>query len=223
MPKFRIVSWLGFFVLLFGATGLRAEEPISVGLTERMSEERNRILTYIQSELQPSLIERDTQRLRRNVMRLGSYRASWSQEAADFLLANPALAEWFLYDYARVQNPHLNREIISVLEKFPSFQEPLGPFAFAVDLTVNSDGKKALLPLFERVGSRHPQVLPTYLELVRSEWGRDLPLEEVLFFESQLCSATGIGSPLAQDAPGDRDKIWVKILKAKLKNCQRFL
>ncbi|TVQ81331.1 MAG: hypothetical protein EA369_00210 [Bradymonadales bacterium] len=229
----RMKTILGSILLAFivladkalEASDLLAQSEITgeeSGLQESLARERARILEYIRAELQPGLIDRDVQRLRRNVMRLGSFRAEWSRDAREFLLANSSLAEWYLYDYARIQNPSLNRRIIETFLEFPSFQEPLAVLAFARDLELNDGGHSLLLQLFEHVVRLHPETAGWYQAFVRSHWADRVSEIERMQFELQLCPLPAALPPLLAD-PRAREGIWTRIFRSALENCRRFL
>jgi len=220
----KIFSVAFSLVLIAGSDELFSQaefEASSTSLSQRLASERAAFLEYIRSELEPGLIDRDAQRLRRNAMRLGSYRKRWSTEAEDFLVANAALAEWFLYDYSRVKNSHLNARIIQTLLRYESYQSPLAPLFFAEDLSVNDGGKGLLLQLFERVVRLNPSVASVYMEFVSSEWGQDLPVEDLLYFQYLNCeSAAG---PISGVSSAQRNSLWVRIFSTAIENCRRFL
>lgn len=134
-----------------------------------LEDERSRLLNHLKTQIEPNLLQRDLQRLRRNVMRLGSFRAEWVREAEKFLSENSAAAELFLYDFSRIKNPRLNKRILETLLDFKSYQFVSAPFAFSSELADNSEGRKLLLKLYARIVSVQPNIWPEYAQLLLQE------------------------------------------------------
>lgn len=154
-------------------------------------QEKARLLKLLKEEIEPNLVAADVQKLKKNVMRLGSFRAEWVQEAKDFLVANSPLAELYLYDYSRIHNPRLNSRILETLLQFSSYKYEAAALAFAEDLSINENSKSIVLELLEKVLSKANSVelRTASLGLVFGEWGLQLRASEKLQMALKLCQS----------------------------------
>lgn len=190
-----------------------------------VQKERNRLLKKLREEIEPNLIEKDAVRLKRSVMRLGSYRDEWSQEAEDFLVANAALAELFLYDYSRVNNLRLNHRILDTLLRLDAYQYPMAPLAFAQSLSQEVEIKRKLLKLFSRVLSKQPALWPDYFRFLLGPWGKGLSNDEKIYFILSACREGAVFSLSFQDQIDQwldgAEGFWSKVMAADLRSCVR--
>jgi hypothetical protein len=153
---------LGLESDLLGAEG-SSSNASSTEAVFHADEEKARLLNQLKTQIEPNLLERDLKRLRRDVMRLGGFRADWVRDAEKFLAGNSALAELILYDFSRIKNGRLNEKILETLLMFTNYQFPLAPLAFESDLSQNPQGRSLLYRLLARVVSQQPQVAGTYV------------------------------------------------------------
>jgi len=135
------------------------QTPVS-GPAFNTDEERSRLLNHLKTQVEPNLLDRDLKRLKRDVMRLGSFRAEWVHESEKFLAGNSALAELFLYDFSRIKNPRLNEQIIGTLLQFDSYQFPTAALAFESDLSQNPTAYSLVYQLLARVVQKSPATFP---------------------------------------------------------------
>jgi len=189
--------------------------------SQEMKEERARLLNVLKTEAEPNLMEKDIQRLKRNVMRLGSFRSYWSLEAKDFLVGNAPLAELYLYDYSRIQNERLNTQIIDTLVRFTSFKFPTAPMAFASSLMANEGGAENLIRVFERIVEMEPRAAQDIFGFVFGSWGRDLPGASKFYFALKSCEAgyRAAGSQIDALGAGQEDSLWADVLVTELHAC----
>jgi len=160
----RSSNRVSFFaaVLIFSTCGFAktfaqdAAPQATAGTGFSSEEERGRLLNHLKTQVEPNLLDRDLKRLKRDVMRLGSFRAEWVQESEKFLAGNSALAELFLYDFSRIKNPRLNEQIINTLLQFDSYQFPTAALAFESDLAQNPRAYSLVYQLLTRVVQKSP-------------------------------------------------------------------
>lgn len=209
------------------AERLAQEFPTQESQAKEYNEEKVRLLKILKEEIEPNLIPKDKDRLKRNVMRLGSYRVGWAEEAMSFLVANSALSELYLYDYARIKNERLNERIVQSLTRFESFKYPLAALAFAEDLSLNSSGRAALLPLFEQVIERSSPdsrlQMKAYVDFVLSSWGTGLEPAARLRIALKACQA-GVFFDLNERGRLEsffrsRPDVWSRVVFEELKVC----
>lgn len=191
-------------------------------------EEKARLLNVLKEEIEPNLLPKDKDRLKKNVMRLGSYRSDWAEEAMDFLATNSSLSELYLYDYSRIHNQRLNQKILETLLKFSSFKYPTAALAFADDLSQNLVGKSLVIELFERQISNSSsndsvQHLKDYVNTVFSSWGENLSAGDCLNIANRACQAgarfdlndQGRLEEFFRSHPG----FWSRVIFDELKSC----
>lgn len=179
-----LAFWVGSEVLA------QTESGVEPQVFDRV-QEKARLLKLLKEEIEPNLVAKDVQKLKKNVMRLGSFRAEWVQEAKDFLVANSPLAELYLYDYSRIHNPRLNARILETLLQFSSYKYETAALAFADDLSINEKSKSIVLELLEKVLSKANSVelRTASLGLVFGEWGMQLKASEKLQMALKLCQS----------------------------------
>ncbi len=225
---FRQTRHIQFFVfvcgvsLCGGAHKVLAQAP-EASATLNLEEERARLITHLKTQVEPSLLERDLKRLRRDVMRLGSFRAEWARESEKFLIENSALAELFLYDFSRIRNPRLNERILETLMKFSSFQNPTAVIAFESDLSVNPRGRALVYQLMAKVIKAQPQSWGQLSGWVLSQSDNTADYFQVLLSACRSGSRLGgetrtfIGERLSS-APQD---FWSRLVVDDLRTCLR--
>lgn len=191
--------------------------------TNRWRQEKVRLLKTLKEEIEPNLIKADVTRLKRNVMRLGSFRREWSKEAEDFLVANAPLAELYLYDYSRIKNSRLNQRILETLIKFPSYKYPIAALAMADSLAVNDKGKTLVIELFKSILAKHPRSLSDYMDFLQGRWAANLPGSQTL---SVLLTACEAGAALSFDQTSILDRLsrnssdlWTNVISSELRAC----
>lgn len=180
-------------------------------------------MEQLQKEIEPNLPAKDVQRLKRNVKRLGSFRAEWREESQDFLVKNATLAEFFILNYSRIKNLRLNTQLVETLTKFESYKDPEAIVAFSESLGENEKGKALLVPLFKKLIQQQSRVWPMLYSLIFSDWGQSLGEDLKLSLSNQACQA-GAAFDFDQrqflEALSSQSRsLWGRILSAELKSC----
>lgn len=187
--------------------------------------ERDRLLQLLQKEVEPNLLKTDIDRLKRNVMRLGSYRKDWAQSGMDFLLANPTLAELYLYRFSILRNPRLNSKILDTLLAMPQLRYPTAPLAFAESLAVVSQDSRRLFKLLALGVQQNASLGPQYFRFVYETWGDRIPVEERLQFALNICGS--FSQAAAEDNETlsqwiqEAQSLWGRVLAKELLACVR--
>lgn len=207
------------FSVFFGAAALLAQTEAFNG-----EEEKARLVSLLREELEPTYPPEDVQKLKREVRRLGSYNAEWSGEASDFLVANAAAAELYLYDFSRISNQHLNARIIETLLRFESYRYPLAPLAFAESLANNTEEWALVWQLFNQVliKTRARAWAETKSFLFSSSSMSFLP-EQKLFLALSACEQ---GASLSIEEGAEFQQLqdqsfWSRVLYSELNKCVR--
>jgi hypothetical protein len=199
---------------------VQATDPTPEG-APNMAEERQKILQILKTEVEPNLVKGDIDKLQRNVKSLGSYRREWVDKSRETLIANPALAELYLYRFAPLKNRRLNNEILNTILEFNTFRVPRAAVAFASDLARTPQEKVLILRLFEKVVLQDAHLASDVIQFTASAWGQDIPLDERLRFASAIC-----GRLNAPQVRGTLDAwtqsastFWEKVMAEDLKAC----
>jgi hypothetical protein len=204
---------------------INSEVPPDASQTFR--EEKAKLLQTLKAEVEPNLVKGDIDKLQRNVMRLGSYRKDWVQKSQNTLLANPALSELYIYRYATVKNPRLNHALLETLLMFTNFRFPRAALAFADDLARTTEDKERILNLFVKVVQQDQNLTQDVFQLVASDWGKDIPTEQKLYFAERICNRLANLPALSQSrAPldqwiGSAGNLWEKVVAAEVQSCLR--
>lgn len=236
MNRLRKFTYLMIFTPVFlNAQNLEEEAELPIqgssvpaeGSGSQYAEEKIQMLKLLKEEIEPNLLPADAKRIRRNVMRLGSYNEQWSREAMDFLVANAPLAEIFLYDYSRLHNLRLNSKILETLSRFESFQYPRATLIFSSDLLRNSKGVAPYVRLLQHIVSKNPSVFEDYFRWLFTHEAKEVPFVQRANFLQKSCRA---GAQFSVDLRSQVDQwtsqgqdLWAQIFLEETRACLKGL
>jgi hypothetical protein len=186
-------------------------------------EEREKFLNTLKKEIEPNLIKGDIQKLNRNVMRLGSYRKDWVVASEEFLLANAALAEPYLYRYSMIGNQRLNRAILKTLLHFPSLREPRAALMFLHVFVDDPEQTASAMDLLSKVIEQNPQLAAESTTFLNGPISQKIPLDKRLQFGAKACSKVASTATAAKEAlkswQAKSSQFWEKVLSDELDSC----
>lgn len=189
--------------------------------------EKAQLIRMLKEEIEPNLLPADVRRIRRNIMRLGSFNAAWSKEAMDFLVANAPLVELFLYDYVRLQNSRLTEKIIQTLMQYESFQYPRAALFFSSEFLHNKDEASAYAQLVKHIVSKHPEVFEDYFLWMFSSGARSLKFVQKADFLQKACKAgaqfgINLRSQIDQWLKQEQE-LWSQLFLEEVRTCLKGL
>jgi hypothetical protein len=231
--RFRVIFSVGVLGCCSVLCDLKAQEASvadsqqnssnAEGAPLNLDDEKAKLLNQLKTQIEPSLLERDLKRLRRDVMRLGSFRSDWVSESEKFLAGNSALAELFLYDFSRVKNARLNEKILETLLDFPSYQFPTAVLAFESELSLNPRGRSLVYELMSRVLSKSPQVWPNFSAWLLSQ--NDNSADYFQIFLSACRAQARLGgqarSQIEEKLAAAPQDFWSRLVIEDLRACLR--
>ncbi len=165
----------------------RPAEVSSAALEAIFKDVRDSYLNELKNDVEPNLIRSDLLRLNQNVKRLGSYRKEWVQSAKDFLVANSALSELYLYRYAMFKNDRLNRAILETLLSFQSYRKTKAPLAFFYAFMGDRTNSNLAMELLGRVVEQDPKIIPDAIQGLQSGLGQVVGMDSKLYFAVKAC------------------------------------
>lgn len=186
--------------------------------------DRDMLLKTLKTEVEANLSKADSDRLKRNVMRLGSYRSDWALEARDFLLANSPVAELYLYQFSMMKNPRLNSRIRDTLLMFTTLRYPKAALAFLSFFVIDRENYDDSLRLVQKAIKQDPSLSTEALLLFGGSLGEIMSLSERLNLASTACaSRDGKIAPEAMDIVKSwrslAKSFWEKTISAELEGC----
>lgn len=145
----------------------------------------------------------------------------------ELLLANSALAELFAYDYSRIHNARLNRQILKFLSRLENYQYPRAALFFSEDFLRDRKASSDYLKLIQNIVSRHPQVFEDYFLWLFSPAARDINFVQRLNFLRASCRA---GANFSVDLrsqidtwAGQSQDLWASVFLEEVRSCLKGL
>jgi len=187
-------------------------------------DERDRLLKILKTEVEPNLIKADADRIKRNVMRLGSYRRDWVQAASEFLVANAAVSELYLYQYTMTKNARLTKEILKTLLDFPTLRYPRGPLAFFSFFVIDRRDLDRPLLLLEKSVEQDPSLAPDIFASLSGTLGDAINLTSRLRFAEKACEKTQLPASAIETIKLWRSQVkdfWERVVSAEAEACVR--
>lgn len=185
--------------------------------------ERDKFLTTLKKDIEPNLIKADIQKLNKNVMRLGSYRKDWVLSSEEFLTANAALAEPYLYRYAMLGNQRLNRAILRTLNHFQNLREPRAVLMFLHLFVDDTEQTVLAMDLLAKVVEQNPQLAVEAVSFLNGPISQKISLERRLQFGSRACSKVSSASLPAKEGlkawQSKASSFWERVLADELDSC----
>jgi hypothetical protein len=197
-------------------------------IEELYKKDRQEFLNKLKVEIEPNLIKGDIQKLNKNVMRLGSYRKDWAQAAEEFLVANSALAELYLYRYAALGNSRLNQAILKTLNRFQTLREPKAVLAFLHLFLSDSEQSVLAAILLNKMIDQSPQYVSEVIQVLNGPMGQKLSLETRLEIGSRACAKSSsqltlIARETLKDWRTKASGFWSTVLGDELDNCLKSI
>lgn len=188
-----------------------------------LEEERSKLLNHLKTQVEPNLLDRDLKRLKRDVMRLGSFRSEWVKESEKFLAGNSALAELFLYDFSRIKNPRLNQQIINTLLQFDSYQFPTAALAFESDLAQNPAAYSLVYQLLNRVVQKTPAMFSQTASWLVQRNDNSADYFQVILTGCRAGSRLGgeLRSQIEDRLASASSDFWTRLVVDDLRSCLR--
>lgn len=190
------------------------------GATSRA--DREALLKVLKSEIEAHLSKADSDRLKRNVMRLGSYRADWAKEARDFLLANAPVAELYLYQFSMMKNSRLNGLIRDTLLEFKSLRYPKAALAFLSFFVLDRERLDESLRLVEKAVAQDSSLAAEALALFGGSLGDSMSLVQRLSLAETVCRRGRIpesATDIVRSWQTQAQSFWEKAISLELEGC----
>lgn len=199
----------------------KTPEATNSEIEQIYSADREKFLTTLKKEIEPNLIKGDIQKLNRNVMRLGSYRKDWVVASEEFLSANAALAEPYLYRYASLGNVRLNRSILRTLNRMSNLREPRAVLMFLHVFVDDPEENVLALDLLSKVSEQNTQIAAEAVSFLNGPIVRKVSLERRLQLGSKICAK--VSASAAKDVlkawQSAASTFWEKVLADELESC----
>ncbi|MDB5038492.1 MAG: hypothetical protein JWQ35_2020 [Bacteriovoracaceae bacterium] len=201
----------------------KVSAPTAAAIEEPYKEERAKIAERLAKEIEPNLIKSDIQRLTKNVMRLGSYRKDWVQTSQDFLVANSALAELYIYKFSLLGNKRLNRSGLQTLTRFSTLREPRALLAHLYLFVDDQQEMMLSMALLSKAIEQEPSLAPEAIQFLNGPIGEKISLENKLQFGIKACgklpSASLTYKEMLKSWKSKSSTFWELVLADELDHC----